>query len=198
MTKIVCLNGHIGSGKDVAAKALQPLGFENRKLSDPLTHAVRNLFDIEEYHGVKDRVYEEAFGRTFRHWQIAVAKMLHKESLYRGPLAHILIRSYPKDSWDKVVISDLGRTEELEVLVAKFGAENILLISIASTTDPHRFLEAEKAIPVAPTDDRKYVSVLEARTLGITTRKVSNDYTDKFKGEIIDAVQEWLLTKEEK
>lgn len=189
MVKIVCLNGHIGSGKDVAATELGKMGFENRKLSDPLTYAVRDLFTIESYNGKfnKNEVYPEAFGRTFRHWQIAISNMLKKESFYKGPLAHMLIRNYPKVTDESIVISDLGTFEELEVFADAWGPENILLISITS----------QEAL-LAPTDGRKYISLWEARKLGVKMKTVNNDFTNRFKHDIREVVNEWLLTSEGK
>jgi hypothetical protein len=125
---LIMLNGPPRSGKDTAAKIIMKYldSVKHYKLSRPLKNGVLEIFGINH----SDRLYLEEFkdepaamllGDTYRKTQIDL--YLHLEKVYGGKiLAQLAILNLNANRTTKhVVISDAGKTEEAQMMIAQYG-----------------------------------------------------------------------------
>ena len=138
--KIILLNGPPGCGKDTVAQMLwdnHPSVDMLEKFARPLKETAPVLYGIDkdkwlhlDSHGVKDEPCEALFGFTPRQVQIHISetllKPLHGKRVF-GELCANRIENSPGITF---VVSDCGFRDECEVLVERFGAENVLLVHI--------------------------------------------------------------------
>lgn len=180
MTKIIIFNGPPRSGKDTAAKALQQyLGEDTAahlKLSTPLKTLASDFIgqDSNVLEQQKEQPILFGISTSFRDIQIGLYSSIAK---VLGPswLAEIAAHKINKTEQPIVVLSDGGRPEEVDKLVRKFGAGNIMLFHI------HRKNTSFQG------DIRQYI--YDGR---IFTQLVINDDLQQFQTEIIDEVMTWL------
>ena len=135
--KIFLFNGSPGSGKDHAAKWMAST-YEGCKLDKfarilkERTHALYGFpeRDSNYYEDCKDEPNEDFYGLTPRQAYINVSQTYFK--LHHGDriFGEILAKELDTYNWDIVAISDLGFEDEAQVLIEKYGAENIILVRV--------------------------------------------------------------------
>ena len=178
MPKLIMLNGPPGSGKDYATKVIMDELVDEEpvhmKLSKPLKDVVSNFFgaSIEQLEENKDKATD--FSMTFRDAQINVYEQVAKV-FGRQWLAVSLVNRIKQFDNNFIIVSDVGREEELTTLIKNFGARNILLLQIyrKGTTFAH--------------DIRQYID--DPR---IMSSLVRNDGTANFKLELMNEVYTFL------
>jgi len=179
MPKIILFNGPPGSGKDFATRIImQELAVDepmHMKLSKPLKDLVMDHFNItpDQLEQTKDTAPTE-FRTTLRDYQIAlfeaIARVLGKEWL-----ATSLVNRIKRFDNNIIVVSDVGREEELNPIIKNFGAKNILL------------LQTYRQGTSFKSDIRQYVD--DPR---IKSQLIKNDGTINFKVEILNEVYSFL------
>ncbi len=179
MTKIILFNGPPGSGKDFATQVImrefaidEPV---HMKLSKPLKDLIMDHFnltplDLEE---IKDQKTNE-MASTLRDYQIAIFESIAK-ILGRQWLSISLINRAKKFDNSIIIISDVGRQEELHPIIKNFGAKNVLLIQL------HRQGKTFNQDIRQYVDDPRVYSVL-----------IKNDGTKDFETEILDEVNAFI------
>jgi hypothetical protein len=168
--KVILFNGPPSSGKDTACKCIAD-HFEGvrvdkfARILKERTHALYGFPDRDfmYYENSKDIPSKDFLGLTPRQAYINVSekyfKVFHNKRIFGEMLANDL---YNYD-FEILTISDSGFVEEANVLIEKYGADNIFLIKIQSLEDS--FEE----------DSRSYIN-LE----GVVEYTITNFKDDKF------------------
>ena len=140
--KIVLLNGPPYSGKDTIARHLlertPPKYGVIMKFATPLKTIVRDffcfgdqkLFDFWDSPANKDKPTDQFLGRSCRDCQIGVSEGFFKPTFGQDVFGKILARDIARTEKGIYYISDSGFRPEAEVLVKKFGAENVILVNL--------------------------------------------------------------------
>jgi hypothetical protein len=133
MPKIILLNGPARSGKDFAAAHLMDATKDDDpvhlKLSTPLKIMAGEILaeSCEDLEKIKDRTLD--FGASYRDVQIMLFESI-AQTFTRSWLGQAMTRKIKKLDVNIIVISDVGRDEEIEPLIKAFGAKNILVVQI--------------------------------------------------------------------
>ena len=140
MKKIVLFNGPPGSGKDTLANELVAIGAFTKleKFAKPIKEHCKNIYGLtdEEWQSVDGTQEAKAephpffFGQTCRQVQINFSELFLKPTHDKYIFGELLARRIQQSPRKMFYISDSGFREEAEVLVEKFGAENVKLIRI--------------------------------------------------------------------
>lgn len=179
---IYLLNAPARSGKDLGANYLAQKFGKVMKFAEPIKAAVtaiyhngnRAEFDKYDTAALKDIPQAVYFGKTCREVQIGVSeefmKPFHNDKMVFGRILANSIDKFIEDmdtpslnichGQPKFFISDSGFRQEAEVLIDKFGAENIHLFKIIR---PGYTYEG---------DSRSYIELAD---LGVFTREIKND-----------------------
>jgi hypothetical protein len=134
--KIVIFNGPPRSGKDTCAEFLATgMYYRSMKLAAPLklaTHALYGLWPIPDnyFEKTKDDANPEFMGLSPRQAYIKVSEELVKPILGDDWWARVLVNRIKAEDTDRIVLSDCGFTQELEVLAEAFGPESLLLFRL--------------------------------------------------------------------
>ena len=135
--KIILFNGPPGSGKDHAANFVKN-NFDNvrvdkfARILKERTHALYGFSwrPWNYYEDCKDIANKDFYGLTPRQAYINVSetyfKPMHNERIF----GEMLLRDIETRDFDILAISDSGFVEEVEVLIEKYGAENVMLVKI--------------------------------------------------------------------
>ena len=191
--KIFLLNAPPLAGKDTAGTMLRAHFAHSTilKFAAPLKEGVAAIFcsgDTQRFAELdspeqKGLPHEEFFGATTRQVQIDLAEKFIKPNYGVQALGYILANAVSAALKGPVgheeplfFITDSGFREEAEILVNRFGAENIVLIRI------HR------ANCTYDKDSRSYISLMD---LNIKEFDVDNDGTyGEFRDKLIEIVNE--------
>lgn len=148
--KIVLINGPARSGKDSLATAIlrdaQEMGVTASiiKFAGNLKEMTHRAFNLPERHdsqeGVKDQPNGLLLGKTPRQVYIAVSEMLMKPLFGQGVFGRMLVeeiavletiaREDGDDPTDLYLVSDSGFLPEAQVVVDRFGVENVILVRL--------------------------------------------------------------------
>lgn len=163
MPKIFLLNGPPGAGKDTAAIYLAGL-FKGTvmKFATPLkdgctaiycnnNRAIFDEFDTYERKGIPDARF---IGISCRQAQIDMSEKYMKPVYGQDVFGKILANKIDVDQEGFIFVSDSGFAPEAQVLVEKFGKENVILIKI----------EREGHTYEAHGDSRSYIELDEVDT----------------------------------
>lgn len=158
MKKIVLFNGCPSAGKDYAAKYLASK-YSNIKIDKfarvlkERTHALYGYSwrPHDYYELVKDQSNEDFYGLTPRQAYINVSEVYFKTQHGKNIFGQILSKELDKYYWEILIITDSGFKEEAEVLINKYGHENIILVRIHRegynfNTDSRNFIYLDKNI----------------------------------------------------
>lgn len=135
--KILLLNGPPSCGKDFAGKFI----LENfkevtlDKFARVLKERTHALYGFPErawdyYEDSKEIPTEDFFGLTPRQAYILVSETYFKPQHGKDIFGKILAKELDNCFKDLVVISDSGFPEEAQVLIEKYGAENVILVRV--------------------------------------------------------------------
>ena len=141
--KIFLLNGPPGAGKDTAAEylAYHHCG-RVMKFAQPLKDAATAIYCgndpkiFQEYDTFERKSKPEArfFGLSCRQAQINISesflKLIHDNRIFGNILSSRISDLRDNNCEDNIFVSDSGFRPEAEVLVEKFGAENVILIRL--------------------------------------------------------------------
>lgn len=137
MKKIILLNGPPSCGKDTAANYLIDVysGVCTDKFARVLkerTHALYGFVDRPHnyYEDVKSLPNNDFYGLTPRQAYINVSELYFKPVHGKNIFGKILADELDKYNWEINVISDSGFAEEAQVLIDKYGEDNIILIRV--------------------------------------------------------------------
>lgn len=137
MKKVILLNSPAGSGKDYAADYITNKFDQAKKdkfarVLKERTHALYGYAwrPHDYYEAVKEIPTEDFFGLTPRQAYINVSEVYFKPVHGKDIFGKILSKELDKYDWDIIVISDSGFVEEAEVLINKYGSENVILIKV--------------------------------------------------------------------
>lgn len=137
MKKIILLNAPPQSGKDYAASYLikKYEGVKTDKFARVLKERTHGLYGFawkphDYYESVKDIPNGDFYGLTPRQAYINVSETYFKVHHGNSIFGLILSKELDKYDWNINIISDSGFKKEAEVLIEKYGAENIILIRI--------------------------------------------------------------------
>lgn len=137
MKKIVLLNSPPSGGKDTAANYLitKYNNVKTDKFARVLKERTHALYGFNNrphnyYEDVKGIASEDFYGLTPRQAYINVSELYFKPVHGNDIFGKILADELDKYDWEINVISDSGFKEEAEVLIKKYGKENIILIRI--------------------------------------------------------------------
>lgn len=176
--KIFLLNGPPRSGKDTGGAWLAAKYGTLVKFAAPIKAGVtaiyhggnRDEFDKYDSAELKDLPQAVYFGKSCREVQIAVSETFLKP--FHGDQAvfgHILVKEIERRenipalfSRRNYFVTDSGFRPEAEVLVEKYGAQNVFLIKVQRDNCDYRG------------DSRGYID------LGVPTLSISNDTLDEY------------------
>lgn len=137
MKKIILLNGAPCSGKDFGADFIVNnfKGARKDKFARVLKERTHALYGFpsrghDYYEDIKDEPSKDFYGLTPRQAYINVSEMYFKPVHGNSIFGDILADELDKYPWEIVVISDSGFVEEAQVLINKYGKENVILIQI--------------------------------------------------------------------
>lgn len=156
MPQIVFLNGPPGSGKDTIASGLVPyINFRHLKFSAPMKRAVAGLLDMDTkwVENFKDQPVTMLKNEVLRDHLINYFQWLATE--YGGDiLGRLLWKDAQLSARSLIVVSDSGKTEEVEYVARRAGAKNCLLLRIhrkghGFERDNREYLQA----PLCPSHD---------------------------------------------
>lgn len=141
--KIILFNGCPSSGKDWASKYLlnkyqdnnKGLIFKTDKFARVLKERTHALYGFswkphDFYELVKEVPTEDFMGLTPRQAYINVSEIYFKQVHGKDVFGKILAKEIDKYKWDVLFITDSGFIEEAEVLINKYGEENVILVRI--------------------------------------------------------------------
>lgn len=177
MTTLILLNGPPGSGKDYATKLImEELAAEEPlhvKLSKPLKDIVMAYFGIDfaKLEAAKDT---PDCNTSYRDVQINLFEQIARV-LGKTWLAASLVNRIKQYDNNLIIVSDVGRDEELSYLIKHFGAKNILLIQIFRKGKSFQH------------DIRNYID--DPR---VASSLIRNDGTSAFKLELMNEVYSFL------
>jgi hypothetical protein len=135
--KIILLNGAPSSGKDTAANYLVEKypNIKTDKFARVLKERTHALYGFSNrahdyYETVKSLPNDDFYGLTPRQTYINVSETYFK--VHHGGSIFGQILSFEIDNYDCdiLVISDSGFEEEAQVLIDKYGEDNIILIKV--------------------------------------------------------------------
>ena len=183
--KIVLLNGPKSSGKDHAAKYICST-FPNSKLDKfarilkEKTHALYGFHwrAWDYYEDCKDIPHEDFLGLTPRQAYIGVSENYFKPMYDDQIFGRLLAKELDKFDEELYAISDSGFVPEAEVLIDKYGRNNVLLIRIYR--EGYTF----------EGDSRNYIQLPQIPQIEITNRG-DHTYTDDLGKVVFD----WLAIK---
>ena len=184
--KIILLNGAPSSGKDYAAKLLVnnikscKLDKFARALKER-THALYGFpdRDFRYYEDTKELPSQDFLGLTPRQAYINVSETYFKPIHGKRVFGDLLSQELDKISEEIIAVSDSGFSEEAEVLIDKYGKNNILLLQI------HRDGCTFEG------DSRSYIE------LDVTSKWIINKGDSSFDEIILSTVLKWLDSIEE-
>ena len=183
--KFVLINGPSRVGKDTLAEFLESsLGMVHKKLSRPLKIAVEGMFLIsgQALEAYKDMPSAVLLGLSGREWQIRLYNTLSDVG-GKSVLADLFISDVIRDHWwsyDKFVVSDLGRVEELIAFIETFGVDNILVVRVFSPITAGHFVSK---------DSREYIP---EGLDGLNVIDISNNGKQDFLHTGLKKVKKWL------
>lgn len=135
--KIFLFNGPPSSGKDYAAKWMASTykGCKLDKFARVLKERTHALYGfpwkgMDYYEDCKNEPHEDFYGLTPRQAYINVSETYFKPHHGDRIFGKILAQELDTYDWDIVAISDSGFEGEAQVLVEKYGAENIILVRV--------------------------------------------------------------------
>lgn len=131
--RIILLNGPPHSGKDTLGKILyQKHSFATiEKFAAPIRAAMCALFGIkdEEIERLKNQVMMG--GKTLREWMIGFSEYYAKVYGGKKVFGELMLRRLDeRPELRTVIITDSGFAEEAEVLIERYGADNVALVHI--------------------------------------------------------------------
>lgn len=139
MKKIVLFNGPPGSGKDTLANGIHEI-YESAlvKFAAPIKENCRNIYGLtqNEWDAIdgdqqaKIEPHEAFFGQTCRQVQINFSELFLKPTHGEDIFGKLVVAKIMRMKSELILVSDSGFRREAEVLVDKFGAENVLLVRI--------------------------------------------------------------------
>ena len=184
--KIILLNAPPGAGKDFAAQFLVKNVRDCRldkfaRLLKERTHALYGFpdRDFTYYEYSKDIPSTDFLGLTPREAYIRVSETYFKPTHGNRVFGELLSKELNNIPEEVIAISDSGFCEEAEVLIEKYGTNNVLLIKI------HRegcdFSE----------DSRDYIE------LHVLSKWILNKGDASFEEEVLSFVFNWLNNFEE-
>ena len=185
--KIILLNAPPGAGKDFAANYLAN-NINNCKLDKfarvlkERTHALYGFPNRSwnYYEDCKDVSNKDFLKLTPRQAYINVSEQYFKPIHGKRVFGELLLQDLQKCSEEIIAISDSGFLEEAEVLIEKYGEDNVLLIQI------HRDGYTFKG------DSRDYILLDQCKS-----HWVINEGDKTFATTILDLVLDWLDNLEE-
>jgi len=135
--KIILFNGPPKSGKDFGAQYVEA-NFEGAilnkfaKVLKERTHALYGFHwrTHDYYEDCKNDSHKDFLGLSPRQAYINVSETYFKPTHGEKVFGILLAQELDKSEWDLVAISDSGFKGEAEVLIDKYGAENITLIRV--------------------------------------------------------------------
>lgn len=135
--KIILFNAPPGAGKDHAAQYIVKnyAGACLDKFARVLKERTHALYGFPErswsyYENCKDEPHNDFMGITPRQAYINVSEKYFKPMHGEKVFGEILARELDKYEWNLLVISDSGFKPEAEVLIDKYGSNNITLVRI--------------------------------------------------------------------
>lgn len=156
-TKVILFNGPPRSGKDTASQATQIILERAKKsvyayrFAEPLKDAVHALFGmagimVEHFDGLKDVKLGQMFGMSPREAYIWLSEECVKPRFGKDFFAHVAVNHLKSFGNITVVVSDCGFQEEVDVLIAHFGADNVALVHLlredtSFQNDSRRYVE---------------------------------------------------------
>lgn len=171
MKKIVLLNAPPSSGKDFGADFIVNnfKGAKKDKFARVLKERTHALYGFpsrghDYYEAVKNKPNKDFYDLTPRQAYINVSELYFKPVHGNSIFGNILADELDRYAWEIVVISDSGFVEEAQVLINKYGKENVILIQI------------ERDGCDFNNDSRNYIDLGS----DICTTLVSNDGTDSY------------------
>lgn len=186
MKKIILLNGPASSGKDFAADFIvNNFKYARKdkfaKVLKERTHALYGFSwrPHDYYEKVKEVPSDDFFGLSPRQAYINVSEIYFKPIYGKKIFGTILAQELDKYEWEIVAISDSGFVEEAEVLIDKYGKENILLIRIER--EGYTFKE----------DSRNYIDLGDE----ICNITINNDGTENYL-KIIESLVDSIVNNE--
>lgn len=178
--KIFLFNGPPSSGKDHAAKwmASNYKGCKLDKFARILKERTHALYGFPErsmdyYEHCKDEPNEDFFGITPRQAYINVSETYFKIHHGNRIFGEILAKELDSYDWDIVAISDSGFEAEAQVLIEKYGAENIILVRIhregyGFSDDSRSYINLNVCnIDIQNLGDETYIKVVEDLVDGV-------------------------------
>ena len=184
--KIVLLNAPSRSGKDFAAKYLTKNVPSCRldkfaRILKEKTHALYGFHwrPWDYYEDCKDEPNDDFFGLTPRKAYISVSEMYFKVQHGNKVFGKFLADDLEKFNESIIAVSDSGFVEEAEVLIDRYGHNNVMLIRIHR--DGYTFARVN--------DSRSYIELP-----AITNYDVHNAGDETFTDEILRLVKDrfWL------
>ncbi len=187
MKKVILLNSPAGGGKDYAADYITNKFDQAKKdkfarVLKERTHALYGYTwrPHDYYEAVKEIPTKDFFGLTPRQAYINVSEVYFKPIHGKDIFGKILSKELDKYDWDIIVISDSGFVEEAEVLINKYGSENVILIKVirpghSFKGDSRNYIELNPNIcNITITNDgtETYLKIIDT----IVTDIVNNEY----------------------
>ena len=168
MPKIFLLNGPPGSGKDTAGRFLAGL-FRGTvmKFATPLKDGCtaiycngnRELFNSFDTFENKGSPSEQFMGVSCRQAQIDMSEKYMKPVYGQDVFGKILANKINLDQKDFIFVTDSGFAPEAQVLIEKFGVDNVILIKL------------EREGHTYDGDSRSYISLEGIDTYTITNQE---------------------------
>ena len=137
MKKVILFNAPPGAGKDFAAECIIN-NFNNTihnkfaKVLKERTHALYgfNWRPHYYYEDCKEDPHKDFLGLSPRQAYIKVSETYFKPTHGNDVFGVLLGNELDKLEWDLAVISDSGFKEEAQVLINKYGENNIILVRV--------------------------------------------------------------------
>ena len=137
MKKILLLNAPPGAGKDYAGKHItkRVKGAQIDKFARVLKERTHALYGFawrpwDYYEDCKDQPNEDFYGLTPRQAYINVSETYFKPVHDDRIFGRILADELDKYEWNLAVITDSGFMSEAEVLIEKYGEENVMHVQV--------------------------------------------------------------------
>ncbi len=171
--KIILFNSPPGAGKDFSALVVLR-NFKNAvmdkfaRILKERTHALYGFPDRDMYYyeDCKEIPNDDFLGLTPRQAYINVSEVYFKPVHGKRVFGELLAKELDKSDSDIIAISDSGFVEEAEVLIEKYGANNVKLIRIHRdecdfSNDSRSYITLPvDTIDIVNTGDEFYVSNL--------------------------------------
>jgi len=179
MRKILILNGPPKSGKDFAAELMVRVLSEDTVLHFKLASPLKTMAEIiagipsSELERIKDTILPP-FGISYRDIQINIFYGLAKH-FGDDWLGKVLVNRINETDSDTIIISDGGRTIEVNPLIKAFGAKNISILQVFRDRCTFDY------------DIREYINDPRLKRY-----MLFNDGTSNFNIKVIDAMWDFL------